>query len=218
MKRATLNDGRRGSAWSTLGELLSSVDALYFLGGFAATAVVGGALFLALALSDRGSDSSSSPAAAAVSSPTQASARTSEAAQVPTTEPASGTATLVDVRIGVHEGFDRLVFEFADGLPGYDIERVDPPILADASGMPVEVSGDSFLQVRLSPAAAHDEAGDTTLSVSELLPDLPGIVEARQVGDFEGVVTWALGLVANLEFESLELEDPSRLVIDVKHP
>ena len=125
--------------------------------------------------------------------------------------------TLVDVRTGVHEGFDRVVFEFVGGLPDYDIEWVEPPILRDPSGLPIDVSGASFLQVRLSLAAAHDDAGETTVSVSDLKPDLSGIVEVTQVGDFEGVVTWVLGLTPELDYEVSELESPSRLVIDVKH-
>jgi len=110
-----------------------------------------------------------------------------------------------------------VVFEFVGGLPDYDIEWVEPPILRDPSGLPIDVSGASFLQVRLSLAAAHDDAGETTVSVSDLKPDLSGIVEVTQVGDFEGVVTWVLGLTPELDYEVSELESPSRLVIDVKH-
>ena len=110
-----------------------------------------------------------------------------------------------------------MVFEFVGGLPDYDIEWVEPPILADPSGLPVDVSGAAFLRVRLSPAAAHDDAGETTVGALELHPDLPGVGEVTQVGDFEGVVTWVLGLSAELEFETSELEDPYRLAIDVKH-
>jgi hypothetical protein len=127
-------------------------------------------------------------------------------------------ATLVDVRTGVHEGFDRVVFEFVGELPSYDIEWGEAPILADPSGLPIDVSGAAFLRVRFSPAWAHDDAGEATVSALELAPDLPGVVEVTQVGDFEGVVTWVVGLTGELEFEVLELESPFRLVIDVEHP
>jgi len=111
-----------------------------------------------------------------------------------------------------------VVFEFVGGLPDYDIEWVEPPILRDPSGLTIDVSGASFLRVRFSRAAAHDDAGETTVSVSDLKPDLSGIVEVVQVGDFEGVVIWVLGLTAELDYKVSDLEDPYRLVIDVQHP
>ena len=36
-------------------------------------------------------------------------------------------ANITDVRIGTHDGYDRVVLEFADGLPEVSLERAEPP-------------------------------------------------------------------------------------------
>ena len=51
-------------------------------------------------------------------------------------------ANITDVRVGTHASYDRVVFEFADGLPELTLDRATPPFTHDASGMPVEVQGD----------------------------------------------------------------------------
>jgi hypothetical protein len=132
---------------------------------------------------------------------------------------APSVAVLVDVRAGRHEGFDRIVFEFEDALPGYRIEYVEAPIAHCASGLPVEITGQAFLKAGFSPAAAHDvSTGDSTFDPSELAPALPTLVEAERTCDFEGVLSWVLGLSEEVDLRVLELEDPYRVVIDVGHP
>ena len=128
------------------------------------------------------------------------------------------TPLLVDVRTGQHEGFDRVVFEFRNVLPGYRIEYVQSPIAACGSGMPVTIAGDAFLQMRMTPAAAHDEQGNVTFGTTEITPALPTILEVESTCDFEGEVTWVLGLSEEVDFNVFFLTDPYRLVIDVSHP
>jgi hypothetical protein len=125
---------------------------------------------------------------------------------------------LTTVRAAKHDGFDRIVFEFKGAIPGYRVQYVKPPILADASGAPVSISGNAFLMVRFSTAAAHDDNGKVTCETRELKPGFPALVETRQVGDFEAVLSWALGLGKEADFAVHELQNPSRVVIDVAHP
>ena len=66
------------------------------------------------------------------------------------------TALLSDVRVASHEGYDRVVFEFPNGVPGYDVGYVEPPILADGSGEEVPVAGGAALVVRMEPALDAD--------------------------------------------------------------
>ncbi len=131
-----------------------------------------------------------------------------------------GGAILVDVRFARHEGFDRIVFEFQGGLPGYRIQYVDPPILADPSGLPVDIAGSAFLSVRFEPAAAHDpDTGTPTYTGPlEIAAGLPALIEAERTGDFEAVLSWALGLSQEVDFRVYSLEDPFRIAIDVAHP
>ena len=132
--------------------------------------------------------------------------------------PVPSGALLVDVRSKQYPGYDRITFEFKNGLPGYRVEYVNPPITKDPSDLPVELQGSAFLRVRFDQAAAHDDDGKPTYKgPQELLPGLPVLLEAEQIGDFEGVLTWALGLSAKVDFRVIDARDPFRISVDVKH-
>lgn len=122
---------------------------------------------------------------------------------------------LRDVRTGLQEGFDRVVFEFAgDKLPEHKIEYVDQPVRC-GSGMKAEVAGKAWLQVQLRPAQAHDEKGAVTVKSLEWRPKLRAVREIQLICDFEADVTWVLGLDQKREYNVLELTDPPRVVVDV---
>lgn len=130
-----------------------------------------------------------------------------------------GQAILRDVRVAPQEGFDRIVFEFEGGVPGYRIEYVEPPIIRDPSGLEAQIAGNAFLQIRMERAAGHDpNTGVSTFEPLELTPGLPSILEAEETGDFEAVLTWVLGLSGKLPFRVDEFNSPDRLTIDVRHP
>jgi len=125
---------------------------------------------------------------------------------------------LREVRVGRHAGFDRTVFEFAgDHVPGYRVEYIDKPARLCGTGEPAEIAGQGWLSVRLSPAQAHDERGRPLITDRERRPGLPVLRELEQTCDFEGDVTWVFGLSAPNRYRVLELSNPPRLVVDVKH-
>ena len=126
-----------------------------------------------------------------------------------------GAAVLRDVRTGDQQTFDRVVFEFeGTTLPDAEIKVVERPIQC-GSGLPVQVAGRVYLQVRLTPAQAHTEAGKPTLKSQGRKLSLPVLKEVRQICDFEGEVTWILGLAERREHKTMELQGPTRLVIDI---
>ena len=142
-----------------------------------------------------------------------------EGSRDPVEIPGDGSgAQLVDVRAARDEGFDRVVFEFEGAQPGANVAYVSPPVTACGSGMPVDVAGGALLQVRMSPAAAHDDAGTTTFDLQELNPGLPTILVVVQTCDFEGELTWVVGLTSEVDFVTMTLPDPFRIVIDAAHP
>jgi hypothetical protein len=111
---------------------------------------------------------------------------------------------------------ERVVFEFeGDHVPGYHLEYIDHPVRQCASGAVVEIAGDAWLQVRLSPAQAHTEDGQPTLSRRKWNPGLGIIREIASTCDFEGDVTWVLGVAAPNRYRVIELANPSRLVVDI---
>lgn len=176
--------------------------------------------------------SSASPpivASATAASPVQSAARAS-AAPEPLPADFRGTAgiiskkrdtqaptRLVDVRSARHDGFDRVVFEFDGLVPGYHLEYVDKPVRRCGSGDPTTLAGDGWLEVRMTPADAHDTEGNALIAVRERRTAHAVLEELEQTCDFEAHVTWVLGLASPNHFRVLELSSPARLVVDVKH-
>ena len=135
-------------------------------------------------------------------------------------KPGIAPALLRDVRASRHEEFDRVVFEFeGTTVPGYHIEYVDRPVRQCGSGKVVQIAGDAWLRVRLEPANAHTEAGQSTIETPHLVRrlGLPVIKEMVSVCDFEAQVEWVLGVSRPNHYRILELGSPARLVVDVKH-
>lgn len=129
----------------------------------------------------------------------------------------TGLALLVDVRAARHEGYDRVTWEFDGTLPGWHVEYIDRPVRECGSGRPVPLPGDGWLEVRFEFAAAHDEAGRSTVE-RPAAAGLGGIREIVRTCDFEGVVAWVLAVESPEPYRPIELDDPARLAVDVRHP
>ncbi|MEV6059738.1 hypothetical protein ACIA5E_12125 [Nocardia asteroides] len=129
-------------------------------------------------------------------------------------------ATVVDVRAGRHECFDRLVVDLAGPVAGYRVGYVDT-VTMDGSGATVPLRGGAFLQVAVQ-APAYDDAGAGTYRPGRPaeLVGVGGYPTFRQVawaGSFEGQTTLGLGVRARLPFRVSTLDGPARVVIDVAH-
>lgn len=129
------------------------------------------------------------------------------------------TSALVDVRTGRHPGFERVVFEFANYLPGYFVHYVPPPITADPSDLPVDLLADGVLMVRMSSASGVDLAGEvfreTYTGPAHVGAGYPAVHEVVRVGDYEGVLQWAISTWTRPPFRVMTLNNPPRLIIDV---
>jgi hypothetical protein len=176
-----------------------------------------------------------SPTPAAPSAPV--SEPPTSTAPVPTTEPVAsedlgaftcdtpivedgtvGVANIVDVRVGSHDGYDRVVFEFEQGTPELTLDRAEPPFTADGSGLPIEVDGDSFLGLVMRGGTKQTDAGTSSYDGStDISADYPALVHLIEGGDFERQSTWYLGLTGESCVRVLILDGPPRLVIDVEH-
>ncbi len=123
---------------------------------------------------------------------------------------------LVDVRLGSTDGFDRLVFEFDGPVPGYHIRYVELPVVADPSGVPVDLEGDRAIGVRLAFTSTVDLDGDPTYTgPRRFTPGFARMAEVVATGDFERVLNWAIGVNGTPGFSVSVLEDPHRVVIDL---
>ena len=67
--------------------------------------------------------------------------------------------TVTDVRIGRHEGFERVVFELdGGGAPGWFVDYADTPT-QQGSGKTIDHSGETALNVNIDGVVYHFEAG-----------------------------------------------------------
>jgi hypothetical protein len=135
------------------------------------------------------------------------------------TPPPEVTTQLVDLRVGSAAGSDRVVFEFDNGLPGYQVGYIGLPVIADGSGLPVAVEGDDAIGVRLAWTSAWDlEGRQTYTGPDRFTVRFPTIAEVVKSGDFERVMNWAIGVYDQPAFRVDTLTSPDRLVIDVARP
>jgi hypothetical protein len=134
-------------------------------------------------------------------------------------DPSVTIANITDVRIGTHPDHDRVVFEFEQGTPELTLDRATPPFSEDASGLPVDVDGTSFLRLTMRGGTRQTDDGTSSYDgPTDFDPALPAVVDLLQGGDFERQSTWYLGLTLESCVRVLLLEEPPRLVIDVEHP
>ena len=128
-------------------------------------------------------------------------------------------ALLTDVRAARHEGYDRVVFEFRNVAPGYDVRYVQKPVHADASGEEVSVHAarrcSSVLEPALDADLTQESAPRTYLGPQRFTPDTAVVEELVRTGGFEAVLTWAVGVDEKRPFKVTRLESPARIVIDV---
>jgi hypothetical protein len=128
---------------------------------------------------------------------------------------AGAAATLYDVRVAHHDGYDRLVIGFptSNAMPQYQLtQQATAHFVRDASGQPVVLSGSAGIRLVIRNADIVSGAP------SDVKPNLPAIREVTQIGNFERVVSYGVGLATPTCFRVLELTGPTRLVIDVQTP
>ncbi|NLG54813.1 MAG: hypothetical protein GX542_04065 [Rhodococcus sp.] len=182
----------------------------------------------ALVLSACGNSSTEPQSVAATDTPAAATT-TAEPTNAPfptgpheATAPASEGASLsvTDIRVGRHDGFDRVVYELdGTGTPGWSVGYV-PSAVQDGSGNPVDVSGEGFLEVRILGVGYPFDTGIENFAGPFPVPGVPGgsVVEVSSILIFEGQAQSYIGTAkANQNYRISELQDPPRVIIDVEH-
>ncbi|HWC10314.1 MAG TPA: hypothetical protein VG455_03735 [Acidimicrobiales bacterium] len=132
-----------------------------------------------------------------------------------------GSPVLVGVRTGSHPGYTRYVFDFTNddpeghsplgtARPGWDVRYVPPAeAVQDGSGDPPPVGGAVYLRIRFDGAAAHYEDGTSSIRYG-----LDAHAPLGFGGDFEGRVTWFLGLERERPF-TVSFVENNKVVVDV---
>jgi hypothetical protein len=123
-----------------------------------------------------------------------------------TTATTRRAALLRDAGVARARCADRVTFDFttqANGKPKCTIAYDQPPFTKDASGAPVNVAGSAFVRVRCEQAYGYDyETGTTTYTGPKQITatGTQHVAELVETGDFEGVLTWIIGLDSQRTF------------------
>jgi hypothetical protein len=149
-----------------------------------------------------------------------------DAAMTPRMSPTSEnreTMYLTDVSPEAGNCSDTVTFEFEKQAPGPGFDVSYQPgstaKIEDGSGNPIAVAGNAFLVVKLTPAMTAKIEGDhvtkTYTGPRRLTVGDDSVVrDVVKTGDFEGVVTWAIGLDQPRRFTT-EASD-SQLVVEIE--
>jgi hypothetical protein len=130
-----------------------------------------------------------------------------------------GQLTVTDVRVGTHDGFDRVTFELVgDSQVVWFIEYTEDP-RQDGSGFEVDVAGNTALHVRLHSIAMPPDGPEGAEAFLDDVDGPPGGVVLEVINDtiFEGYQTFFIGLEEELPYRVARLEDPQRVAIDIVH-
>jgi hypothetical protein len=123
---------------------------------------------------------------------------------------AAGRPTLVGVRTGRHDRYDRTVFDFTGGTPGYRVEY--GTLVSQGRGDTIPLAGAADLIVVFNGAA------QPAIDLGRVYnPNLPTLRQIRSGGFFEGYAGFGLGLRDRVGFRVLTLHNPDRIAIDVAH-
>jgi hypothetical protein len=144
--------------------------------------------------------------------PPPASPAASPLACLPSQGGTASRATITDVRVGTHAGYDRVVVEFTDGMPAYKLTWQDPnTFVGPASGIPIAVAGAAGIHLYIygmdiPPTYQHG----TNMST----PAYPVLAQVVVLGVFEGQADLAIGLGRAVCPTVSTMTNPYRLVID----
>ena len=121
----------------------------------------------------------------------------------------SANPALRQVRFGRHGTYDRMAFDFC--MPARVTLSTDlvNELREDGSGDLVKLKGNYFFTIRLTPADAHTTSGKSTVPHAAITVAGNNMVQYKLIGDFEGVVTYGVGVKSLKETATTMLTDPN---------
>jgi len=124
----------------------------------------------------------------------------------------TGVANTIAARMDEQAGYDRFVLQLDSIVPTFTVKRQAKPVFpAGASGQTLTLVGTAGVLVQVhSATGAATFTGPTDI----VHPSFKVLQEARQTQDFEGYVSWGLGLSSPACMRVFTLADPARLVVD----
>lgn len=130
---------------------------------------------------------------------------------------ASAQLLVTGVRTARHEGFERIVFDLdGAGIPGWFAEFTDTPT-QQASGKPVNYTGDTALNINIDGTAYPFEVGKDDPNLPTVAGEGDLITEIIPSGTFEGRSQFIVGLNGKHPYSIQAMKGPTRLVVDILH-
>lgn len=128
----------------------------------------------------------------------------------------TGVANVIAARVSEQSTYDRFVLQFDSIVPTYSVKRQAKPVFPlGASGQMVSLAGTAGILVTVhSATGATTFTGDTDIFHTEYKV----LKEARQTQDFEGTVSWGLGISQPVCMRAFTLDNPARLIVDLQLP
>lgn len=126
----------------------------------------------------------------------------------------TGVANTIAARVAEAAGYDRFVLQFDAIVPTYTVKSQAKPVFSQgASGQTLTLVGTAGVLV-----SVHSATGATTFTgpTDIVHSDYQVLTEARQTQDFEGYVSWGLGLSHPACMRVFTLSNPARLVVDFR--
>lgn len=113
---------------------------------------------------------------------------------------------LVQISVGDHPGgvgerpFNRMSFTFTTAFPGYRFEFTSK-LVSDPGGKVIPLHGEGVLEVIFTEAQAHTADGTRSSIISQPAPHIgyQRMADYAQGGDFEGVLTYGIGIDSPVE-------------------
>ncbi|KAB1503109.1 hypothetical protein F7230_06120 [Corynebacterium sp. 320] len=147
-----------------------------------------------------------------------------------TQHPAAGSNVRpVAVRVGHHDGFDRVVIELEGSGPAGWYTRLGTTAAHQASGHPIDVAGQYALDlgVEMTPIDLEEAArqdGRTVLkpgvhpgtTTGDGEPRDAVVTEVNYAGQFEARSQFVIGLTRKVPYSVTYLDGPPRIVVDFK--
>jgi hypothetical protein len=118
-------------------------------------------------------------------------------------------------RVSQSRTVDRVAFRFLGGAPGWRAGYVQREV-ADGSGQAIPLEGRAYFSVTFTPAHASDLKPPFSPTAAErtLTPRLAIVREIKPAGDFEGYVSFGIGLSRRTRYHIAALHNPNRIIID----
>ena len=126
--------------------------------------------------------------------------------------------TVTDIALSRHPGFDRVEYYLSGpGTPGWSVWYTGRAV-QDGSGRPLDIAGESALEVRITGSAYPFDSEVPAYSGPDPATDpaVPGIAGVYRTTVFEGVTQSFIGVDAEEPGFTVTAETmPNRLVVDI---